>query len=957
MTGRTFSAHQTSAASDELAPNVTEGTAMHVSDDMGRLCPLPHARSPAEVLRSLGADRQCGLTAESVRERQTLYGLNALQKAPPAPWWKRWLDQFRGLVVWILIAAAVIAASLGERSDTIVILAIVFLNALLGFIQEGKASRALEALQDFAPPQARVMRDGVKQILQAREIVPGDILELEAGDVVPADGRLLDSYALLVQEAALTGESLPVDKAVIVLAESTALADRRNMVFHGTHVAAGKATAVVTATGMSTELGKIAGMLERIPRNPTPLERRLEELGRTLIVVCLTLVVIVFLLQVIRGGELVEVFFVSVSLAVAAVPEGLPAVVTISLALGLQRLARRKALVRQLPSVETWGAVTVICTDKTGTLTRNEMTVERAFAGSVEWSLADSSYRPVGTGEGAECIARNALASASDTGFDDLRWLLTIGMHCNNAAVVSRDGTGPGQTTAPHPVSVAGRKIVGDPTEAALLIAAMTAGLPDRSANEKPIAEIPFDPDRRMMSVVVPVDGRLFLFTKGAPESVLASCTQTRCRGRVEAIANDRKEELTSLNAAWAGDALRVLALAYREVRDASDTDERELVLAGLVGMLDPPRSEVKEAVGRCHAAGVRAVMITGDHPQTAEAIARQLGIDLATGRALTGAALDAMSDEQFNEAVEKVNVYARVSAGHKLRIVRALKQRGEVAAMTGDGVNDAPAVQLADIGIAMGVTGTDVTKAAADLVLVDDNFASIVNAIEEGRGIFDNIQKIVHYLLAGNAGEVLFMFLASLIGWPLPLEAIQILWINLVSDGLPALALAAEPTERDVMQRPPRPASEGVLTLRSGVTIVVHGLLIAATTAGAFWFAWRAGSDPQVARTTAFYVLAFSQLFYSFACRSRRSTFFELRPWSNPILFAAIAASAALQATIVFVPALRDLFRVSGPQTISWLMVLAASLIPVTVVELSKIATSLYQRLFEENVHGQPTD
>lgn len=925
-----------------------------------RVWPAPHAESITEVLQRSGTDQDRGLSDEEVRARQAVYGSNELGQAPTVPWWQRLVRQFRGPLVLILIAAAIVATALGEGSDAIVILAIVVLNAAMGFVQEEKAAHALEALRTFTPPLAKVLRDGVKQVLDAREIVPGDIVELEAGDIVPADGRLISSYALRTQEAPLTGESEPVAKDDgAVLPASAALAERRNMVFQGTHVSAGKTSAVVVATGLHTELGQIAGLLKRLPRQPTPLEQRLAELGRILIVVCLAMVAVIFVLQLMRGGDAAEVFFLAVSLAVAAVPEGLPAVVTICLALGLQRMARRNSLVRKLHSVETLGSVTVICSDKTGTLTRDEMTVERALTGSREWRATGSGYHTDGEFQLVGGDNGRQSRAPTDDELNDLRWMLTIASYCNNAVLLSDEKDrprSPNCSSITSNASSSGAQIIGDPTEAALLVAARKAGLNDRAPSAR-TREIPFASDRRLMSVVVNLGHRLYLFTKGAPEDVLDKCSHEYRLGRVEPITPPRKAELAAVNATWAGAAMRVLGLAYRQCADVSDTAERELVFAGLVAMRDPPRTEAKEAVARCHAAGVRVVMITGDHPRTAGAIARQLSVLADEGRVLTGGELDELSGESLREAVRDYNVYARATADAKLRIVRALKAGGQIVAMTGDGVNDAPAVQLADIGIAMGITGTDVTKAAADLVLVDDNFATIVNAIEEGRGIFDNIQKIVHYLLSCNSGEVLFMFFASLIGWPLPLEAIQILWINLVTDGMPALALALEPPESDVMRRPPRLATEGVLTFRGGIAIALHGALIAASTAGAFWWTLRQHSDPQIARTTAFCVLGFSQLLYSFGCRSRRSPFFKLRLWSNPSLYVAIAASLLLQVSIVFIPALRQILRVSGPKALSWLLIASTSLIPITVTELLKLVASTYSRIFPTNAHDKPAN
>jgi Ca2+-transporting ATPase len=880
--------------------------------------PASHAAPAETVLKRFASDARRGLTDAQVAELRSRHGFNQLAEAPPEPLWRKFLGQFNELVIWILIVAAVIAGAMGEWIDTLAILAIVLLNGFLGFLQEERAERALLALQKLSTPLAKVLRNGVLQSLPARELVPGDRLELEAGDNIPADARLLEAFGLRVQEAALTGESVPVDKdPASVLSPATPLGDRRNMVYLGTVVAAGKASAVVVATGMDTELGRIAGMLQRHEPEPTPLQRRLAELGRVLVVVCLVIVGIIFGLELWRGGALLEVFLLSVSLAVAAVPEGLPAVVTMALALGLQRMVKRNALIRKLPSVETLGAVTVICSDKTGTLTRNEMTVRELLAGGERYAVTGTGYTPRGQFVRAE-------EAVDPQAHADLILTLTIAAHCNNARLLPRGDDW---------------QVLGDPTEGALVVAALKAGI-DVAARPELLSEVPFDSERKMMSVVVAGDAAV-LYSKGAPEVLLPRCSTERRAGRVEPLTDGRRQEILQASADMAARALRVLALAYREQPDSGQTEdpETDLVFAGLVGMIDPPREEVKEAVGKCREAGIRPVMITGDHPATALAIARELGIAESGDRALPGRELDDWSDDALAGQVEQVPVYARVTAEHKLRIVRAWKGRGQVVAMTGDGVNDAPAVKAADIGIAMGLTGTDVTKEASDMVLTDDNFASIVNAVEEGRGIFDNIQKFVHYLLACNAGEVLLMFFAAVVGWPAPLLAIQILWINLVTDGLPALALGMEPPERDIMKRPPRPPHEPVITAGRGGLILWHGLLVAGVAAVGFALSYQGNADhlPH-ARSVAFCVVAFAQLFFSFGCRSQSRTMPELGLFSNPYLIAAIAISGLLQLGVVTLPFAQPIFGTATHLTTEWLLVLGLALTPVTVIEVTKL-------------------
>jgi Ca2+-transporting ATPase len=909
--------------------------------------PPAHAQSIAAVLEGAGTDGRSGLTRDEARRRLEQFGPNRLESAPPIPWWWRLAAQFRELVVGLLLAAALIAALMQEWIDAAAILAIVLLNAVLGLLQELKAERALAALAKLSAPTARVRRDGALLSAPAEELVAGDLVELEAGDRVPADARLLTDASLRVEEAALTGESTPVDKrADEVLDHGTPLADRRNMVHLGTSVAAGKASALVVATGMHTELGAIAGLLERFEREPTPLQRRLAELGKVLIVVCVGLVAVIFGLQLLRGGEPLEVLLVSVSLAVAAVPEGLPAVVTIALALGVQRMARRRALVRKLPSVETLGSVTVICTDKTGTLTHNQMTVREIVAAGRRYVVSGSGYRPHGefrlvadgsTAERSEADGQAGSALRNLEAHGDLMVALRIGLRCNHAEVRHPEQDGAEWTA------------VGDPTEAALVVAARKAGLgADRT--EPPLFEVPFDSQRKSMTVVErDRDGRTMLYAKGAPEVLLERSTHELRDGEVLPLDARRRQELAAAGTEMAARALRVLGLAFRRdpPRDGDGFADGDLVFAGLAGLIDPPRDEARAAVATCRAAGIRPVMITGDHPQTAQAIARELGIVADQDRTLTGAELDGLPDDELAGQVDRVAVYARVTAEHKLRVVRAWQSRGDVAAMTGDGVNDAPAVKAADIGIAMGVTGTDVTREAADMVLLDDNFATIVGAVELGRGIFANIQKFVHYLLSCNAGEVLFMFFAAVVGWPAPLVAIQILWINLVTDGLPALALGVEPPEPDLMQRRPRPPRQGVITGREGLAILVHGAMLAAVAALGFWWAY-GGQQDRLAqgRSMAFAVMALAQLCFSFGCRSRRYTMPELGPLSNRPLLAAIALTAAVQVAVMTLPPLATALQTAPLAPQEWMAAAGLALTPVTIVELAKLAGQSWRRM-----------
>jgi Ca2+-transporting ATPase len=914
--------------SDALAPLKLKPTPANGNARMFNAQNPWHALSGSDVVSLLATHVTSGLSNQEVLERRARYGPNRLVEAPPAPWWKRFVAQFAELIVWILIAAALIAGALGEWLDAAAILAIVFLNGILGFLQEEKAQRELASLRKRSAFSATAIRDGKQKALAADELVPGDLIELEAGDHIPADARLFQSFAYAVQESALTGESVPIHKdPAIVLPEATVLADRRNMVYLGTVAVSGRAMAIVTATGMSTELGRIAGLLQHQPIEPTPLQKRLSELGRKLLIVCLATVGIIFSLQVARGGDLIEVFFTAISLAVAAIPEGLPAVVTLVLAVGLRRMVRRNALIRKLPSVETLGCVTVICSDKTGTLTRNEMTVERIVTGEREFTVTGIGYAP----EGEFVLGNEVIRPENDA---DLIATLEAGVFCNRARLAADD-------------SGKNWNVVGDPTEGALLVAARKAGI-CLETSPRIAHEIPFDAERKMMSVIVARHERSpLMYVKGAPEVILSKCTHEQVNGTIRSLSPGSREVVLRQNAKMAANALRVLALACKPSAEPfTEAIENELVFLGLVAMKDPPREEAREAVRRCFLAGIQPVMITGDHPATGLAIARELQIAAPEDVVVSGEELEKLSDAELAQRVDRIRVYARVTAEHKLRIVSALRSRGYVVAMTGDGINDAAAVKMADIGIAMGITGTDVTKEAADMVLVDDNFASIVNAVEEGRAIFDNIQKFVHYLLSTNAGEVLLLFWAAIVGWPLPLTAIQILWINLVTDGLPALALGMEPPEPDIMRRRPRAADTPVISASHAATILLHGTLIATAGIAAFLMVGQAtNASLDDVRTATFCTVAFTQLFFSIGCRSSRRTMPELGLFSNPYLTAAVVASVLLQIATVTVPGVRDVFGVDKPPIWDWWLVFVLALAPVTIIEVTKIIRARFRR------------
>ncbi len=869
----------------------------------------------------LRSDATLGLTTAEARQRQAEHGLNQLLEQPGTGPWRIFFAQFNELIIWVLIGAALVSGFLKEWVDTAAIVGIVILNAILGFVQEYRAEKALAALRRMANPNSRVVRDGQLVVVPSAELVPGDLVELEAGDYVPADARVtLPTPNFAVQEASLTGESAPVAKqAEAIAGADLPLAERANLLFMGTVVVSGKARALVATTGMQTELGRIAGMIQAIESEPTPLQKKLAAFGALLVKLCAVLVALVFVLQWWRAGwhlhDLGEIFLTAVSLAVAAIPEGLPAVVTIALALGVQRMVKRHALIRKLPSVETLGCATVICSDKTGTLTRNEMTVQVVVAGGQQYEVSGVGYVPEGefrcNGDHRSPLQEPALNAA-----------LACGALCNAANLRLAEGVW---------------KITGDPTEAALLTAAAKAGLKRAVLEDAQplVTELPFDSVRKCMTMVRrTAANRCTAYVKGAPDVILARCT----------LPEAERADLARTNAELAGRALRVLAVAQRELGPDEETAtpekvERNLTFLGLIAMMDPPRAEAKIAVATCHAAGIRTVMITGDDPHTAAAIGRELGMFGPDDHALTGAQLDRLDDTALAAEIEHTPVFARVAPEHKLRIVRAWKQRGQIVAMTGDGVNDAPAVKEADIGVAMGITGTDVTKEVSDMIVTDDNFASIVAAVEEGRGIYDNILKFVHYLLSCNIGEILVMLVASLCGLPAPLLPIHILWINLVTDGLPALALGVDPVDTDIMRRPPRDPSEAVVDPRRGWIMVLQGAFIAACSLGAFaWVRFVEAEPLENARTAAFIVLSCAQLFHAFNCRHATRSLFQLGLFTNYKLVLAVAISAALQFIAVSVPCLEVIFKTVTLSLNDWLLVIAVSSLPLWLMEIVKI-------------------
>jgi Ca2+-transporting ATPase len=881
--------------------------------------------SAAEVALALGTDLKAGLAATEARSRLEKTGPNELQEKKGRGPLAIFLDQFKGLIIWVLVAAALVSGFLKEWVDALAILAIIVLNAVLGLIQEFRAEKSLAALKKLSAPSAKVTRDGGTALVPARELVPGDVVELEAGDHVPADGRVVwHTPNFAVQEGSLTGESSPVNKTDLNLKdEEIPLADRANIVYLGTSVVSGKAKSVIVGTGMQTELGRIAGLIQGITKETTPLQRKLEQFGQWIIYLCFGLVAVVFGLGILRGGELLDMFLTSVSLAVAAIPEGLPAVVTIALALGVQRMVRRHVLIRKLPSVETLGCATVICSDKTGTLTKNEMTVLSIWTSRRSFQVTGIGYEP----EGGFLADGKAIRPAD---FPDLLKTLTVGVLCNNARLAREDGRA---------------RVFGDPTEIAILSCAAKAGIwkEDEEQALELAEEIPFDSDRKKMTIIRKAEQEFVVFTKGAPDILLRDCTHIVEDGRERTVTGADLDRITAATDALSNQALRVLAVAYKNMEKEphsyeAEVIERELTFCGLIAMMDPPRPEVREAMGKCRSSGIRTVMITGDHRNTAVAIARDLGFFGSDSVALTGEDVDRLTDGELDRTVENVAVYARVAPEHKLRSVRAWRRKGEIVAMTGDGVNDAPAVKEADIGVAMGITGTDVTKEVSDMVITDDNFASIVAAVEEGRGIYDNIKKFIHYLLSCNSGEILVMFTASLLGFPVPLLPIQILWINLVTDGLPALALGVDPVDPKIMDRPPRKPDEPVITPARAWLMMAQGALIAFCSLSAFLFVLNVENEGIVrARTAALTTLACSQLFHAFNCRSMKISLFKLGVFGNIHLVAATASSFLLQLSIIYVPLLQTIFKtqVLGLPDLAVIMVFSS--LPFWAMEVIK--------------------
>lgn len=861
---------------------------------------LFHSEEKELVVKELSTDIVKGLSEAQAAEKRSRFGDNKLQEKKKKSNLQRFADQFKDVMILILIAAAAISFAIAciegnprEFFEPVLILLIVILNAVMGVMQESKAEKALDALKGLSAPHARVIRDGAEKMIDAVDLVPGDIIRLEAGDFVPADARLLHSVSLKSEESALTGESVPSEKdAGALVDENAGLGDRSNMVFSGCSITYGTASAVVTATGMNTEMGKIANLLDHEADTQTPLQKKLAQLGKYLGILALAACAIVFAVGIANGIPALEIFMTAVSLAVSAIPEGLPAIVTVVLSIGVQRMVKKNAIIRRLPAVETLGSASIICSDKTGTLTQNRMTLVKAYLNT--------------TGKLEEISRQNS---------EEVKLLLQYGALCCDGSVVFHDGT---------------EQHIGDPTETAIVLAAHKNGMPKEDLNKQypRLAEIPFDSDRKLMTTVNLIDEEKIVIVKGAFD-IMAS----RCTAGDLAAARAVNDEMSS-------SALRVLAIAYKKIDNVpdnptSDDLENNLTFMGLVGMIDPPRPEAKAAVATCRKAGIKPIMITGDHVVTASAIAKELGILQKGDRAITGAQLDAMSSSELAAQVETISVYARVSPENKIRIVKAWQSKNQVVSMTGDGVNDAPALKAADIGCAMGITGTDVAKGAADMTLTDDNFATIVDAVREGRGIYANIKKVVGFLLGTNIGEIITVFIAMLFWHKSPLLSMQLLWINLVTDSLPAIALGMEPVEKDIMEQPPKPKEEGLFAHGYGLRIILQGAMFGILSLIAFKTGETRTGQLAGGQTMAFMVLALSQVVQAFNMRSEHSLF-KIGVFGNHKLNWAVLTSAALVALVLFTP----LSTAFGLIILSWpeyLIAICLVLVPLPVMELSK--------------------
>ena len=874
-----------------------------------------HNMSLEQTETALNTSFHHGLTSDEVKKRRKQFGFNELHEEEKQSAILLFFSQFKDFMVIVLLIATLISGILGEYIDAIAILAIVFLNGLLGFFQERKAEKSLQALKELSSPEASVLRNGKWQKIPSKEIVPGDIVRFASGDRICADVRLFEANNLEMEESALTGESVPVEKDTSTIrSEDIGIGDMRNMAFMGTMVTRGSGKGVVIGTGMKTAMGQIADLLQTAETMQTPLQRRLEQLGKILIAVALILTLLVVIIGVLQGHDLYTMFLSGVSLAVAAIPEGLPAIVTIVLSLGVQRMIKKNAIVRKLSAVETLGCASVICSDKTGTMTQNKMTVTHLWANNQLLTATGQGYDP----QGHFYLKDRVVNPVKDPHFNKL---LTFGMLCNHAVLV-RDKDQ--------------YRIDGDPTEGALLVAAMKAGFSrEHLLNEyKIVQEFPFDSERKMMTVIIEdKKGNRYAVTKGAPDVLIRISGYIYADGKKQYLSNRWANILQNTVDLLASKALRTIAGAYKPVPKRNFVHEKEvendLIFIGLEGMMDPPRPEVKRAIEECKNAGIKTIMITGDYAQTARAIGKELGLLRNDSLVINGSALNKMSVVELEEIVDRVTVFARVSPEHKLKIVKALQNKGHIVAMTGDGVNDAPAIKAADIGIAMGITGTDVAKESSAMVLLDDNFATIKAAIQEGRNIYENIRKFIRYLLASNVGEILVMLFAMILALPLPLVPIQILWVNLVTDGLPAMALGLDQPEEDVMKRSPRHPNEGIFARRLGWKIISRGFLIGIATLFAFIAVYKQNPGQlEYAQTVAFATLVLAHLIPVFDCRSEHSIFAR-NPFENKYLVWAVISSIVLTLIVIYYPPLQTIFHTVPVVPRDWLLIIAMASIP----------------------------
>lgn len=881
-----------------------------------------------EVLNELVTNLSYGLSNEEAAKRLEEYGRNELEEQAKKSFVSKVIAQFADFLIIILLIAAGISAFVGEKEDAFVILAIVIINAILGIYQEGKAEKSVEALQKMSAPNAKVVREGIVVTLPAAEIVPGDVVVLEAGDIIPADMRLLDTSNMKVEEASLTGESVPVEKdSKSQIAGSVGIGDRHNMGFSSTIVTYGRGKGVVVGTGHNTEIGNIATKIQSYDDEETPLQVKLNQLGKVLGTLTILICIVVFLLGSFQGRQVLDMLLTSISLAVAAIPEGLPAIVTIVLAIGMNRMAGKNAIVKKLLAVETLGATSVICSDKTGTLTQNEMTVVKAFVDDRILDIEGGGYDPVGD---VKCDGRRININS----LPNLRNLVSVGSLANDAQLDNSSGI---------------YKITGDPTEGAIITFAGKLGQTAEQLNMvyPRIGELPFDSVRKMMTTFHSnyINNKVVSFTKGAPDIVISRCTKIALNGKIVDFTDELKNRVLSVNKRFARSALRVLSMAYNIWNDvpenpSPDFVEKDMIFVGLVGMIDPARPEVKESIKLCKAAGIETVMITGDYKETAYAIAKDLGMVESETQAIMGEELDNYSDEELREVVNKTKVYARVSPEHKVKIVTALKDNGYITSMTGDGVNDALALKKADIGVAMGITGTDVAKNTAEVILTDDNFSTIVNAVEEGRIIFSNIKKFVFFLLSCNIGEILLVFLSILLGWEVPLVPIQLLWLNLVTDSFPAMALGVENAEPGIMNQPPRNTKQPILDKSMMAGIVFQAVAIALASLLSYYWASRmygVGKGLIHVRSVVFTTLITAELLRAFSSRSQTYTLFKIGFFSNIRMIQAVLVSFVLTVLVLYIPILNEIFDVMPLTMLDWRIILTFAFIPMLVGELYK--------------------